>query len=58
MKLAGDDADGDLALALGERVRPAWKCAPNGPATFASFGLCTQILLGPGSPPRVSIMER
>jgi hypothetical protein len=35
---------------------PGWKCAPNGPATFASFGLCTQILVGPGKRPRASII--
>jgi hypothetical protein len=32
--------------------------APNGPITFASLGLCTQILFGPPSAPRVSISER
>jgi hypothetical protein len=57
MPLAVDDDDGDLALPLAGRIAGA-EMRPEGPITFASFGLCTQILFGPGSRPRVSISER
>jgi len=37
---------------VGESL-PGWRWAPSGPAAFASLGLCTQILVGPRSLPRV-----
>jgi hypothetical protein len=55
MPFAVDDDDGDLALALGERVA-AW--VEMGAEAFTSLGLCTQIVLGPPAAPRVSTRKR
>jgi len=47
MPFAVDDDNRDLALALAERVMAG-----------VEMGLCTQILLGPPTAPRVSTSER